>query len=322
MVSISNWSCECLWCLYYCYFPCLYYSENWWKCLFLCLIKSGHCPSADNPRTSIVETDCFNKNVTGSNELGQEGNLCHIDCAQMGICDYKTGTCSCFEGQYGQDCSNQVQESGKLYAADGTSTNVQDISADSSSSLPTVVHLVNLVIGIQVVVEVSLKQCNNCVTIKNISLFWISLSTMIQKKKNFREPLPYALCGEPGTSRTQKGWRAFCTATWLFANPTVWTSKWSPQQQRTWHERSCWVNWLQAEGCPCEFFIFQRNVALISISFPDFLFVISNSKHALITLSERIKNKCRRIQQSALLTMQRKITIFVSWWMLRAILRG
>ena len=33
------------------------------------------------------------------------GNLCHIDCSNRGICDYNTGTCTCFKGSHGQDCS-------------------------------------------------------------------------------------------------------------------------------------------------------------------------------------------------------------------------
>ena len=29
------------------------------------------------------------------------------DCSGRGLCDYSTGLCSCFKGQYGEDCSLQ-----------------------------------------------------------------------------------------------------------------------------------------------------------------------------------------------------------------------
>ena len=35
----------------------------------------GHCPSGDDPITSVDETDC--ENVT----LGDAGNLCHVECS-------------------------------------------------------------------------------------------------------------------------------------------------------------------------------------------------------------------------------------------------
>lgn len=46
-------------------------------------------------------------NVTAKNSIyqGAEGNLCQVDCANQGICDYSTGTCKCFDGQYGMDCA-------------------------------------------------------------------------------------------------------------------------------------------------------------------------------------------------------------------------
>eukprot|EP01029_Cantina_marsupialis_P027585 TRINITY_DN773057_c0_g1_i1.p1 TRINITY_DN773057_c0_g1~~TRINITY_DN773057_c0_g1_i1.p1 ORF type:complete len:338 (-),score=63.64 TRINITY_DN773057_c0_g1_i1:189-1202(-) len=33
------------------------------------------------------------------------GNLCHIDCSNRGTCDYETGSCTCFTGHYGEDCT-------------------------------------------------------------------------------------------------------------------------------------------------------------------------------------------------------------------------
>lgn len=64
-----------------------------------------HCPSADNPRTIRDETDCKNRTALGSYYYGETGNLCHVDCANLGICDYKTGLCKCFPGNYGANCS-------------------------------------------------------------------------------------------------------------------------------------------------------------------------------------------------------------------------
>ena len=68
-------------------------------------MKIGHCPSADNPSTLRVETDCSGKLAKYSKYRGESGNLCHVDCADQGICDYSTGTCKCFDGRYGPDCS-------------------------------------------------------------------------------------------------------------------------------------------------------------------------------------------------------------------------
>jgi hypothetical protein len=71
-----------------------------------------HCPSADDPMTFVNELNCFNKTAPGSvwGELranGTKGNLCHVDCANRGVCNYNNGQCSCFEGFYGHDCTIQ-----------------------------------------------------------------------------------------------------------------------------------------------------------------------------------------------------------------------
>ena len=71
------------------------------------------CPSGNNPYSNKIETDCFRKTQTvdgmvvqfGGREVGRLGNVCHIDCSNRGICDYNTGTCKCFEGSWGDDCS-------------------------------------------------------------------------------------------------------------------------------------------------------------------------------------------------------------------------
>ena len=33
------------------------------------------------------------------------GNLCQVDCANRGVCDYSTGLCNCFKGSYGPACT-------------------------------------------------------------------------------------------------------------------------------------------------------------------------------------------------------------------------
>jgi len=60
-----------------------------------------HCASADDPLTAADETDC--ENVNG----GAAGNLCHVDCANRGLCNYGSGLCQCFNGFYGLDCTRE-----------------------------------------------------------------------------------------------------------------------------------------------------------------------------------------------------------------------
>ena len=63
------------------------------------------CPSGDDPTTShINETDCFGKSQTGGSDVGLRGNLCHVDCSGRGMCDYKSGVCTCFKGYFGSNC--------------------------------------------------------------------------------------------------------------------------------------------------------------------------------------------------------------------------
>lgn len=67
-----------------------------------------HCPSNNNPLTPLVdELNCTNVVVpySGDKLVGKYGNICQVDCANLGICDYSTGTCQCFEGFYGSDCT-------------------------------------------------------------------------------------------------------------------------------------------------------------------------------------------------------------------------
>lgn len=65
-----------------------------------------HCPSGDDPYTALVdETDCTNVTAAGGYGVGRSGNLCHVDCANRGSCDYASGVCNCFQGSYGHDCT-------------------------------------------------------------------------------------------------------------------------------------------------------------------------------------------------------------------------
>ena len=63
-----------------------------------------HCPSGDDPRTIADETNCQNKTAANSKYVGEAGNLCHVDCSNRGMCDFKTGACKCFNGFYGVNC--------------------------------------------------------------------------------------------------------------------------------------------------------------------------------------------------------------------------
>lgn len=64
-----------------------------------------HCPSADDPYTLVDETSCYNITAPNSQYVGEVGNLCHVDCANRGLCDYRTGVCQCFDGMYGSACN-------------------------------------------------------------------------------------------------------------------------------------------------------------------------------------------------------------------------
>lgn len=72
-----------------------------------------HCPSGNDPMTTADETDCENKKYNGATTPGAHpaggasGNLCQVDCANRGICNYDTGICNCFTGFYGLACTLQ-----------------------------------------------------------------------------------------------------------------------------------------------------------------------------------------------------------------------
>ncbi|CAM9651395.1 unnamed protein product, partial [Scytosiphon promiscuus] len=61
-----------------------------------------HCPTGNDPDTEVDETDCSYKTADGGRGVGSAGNLCHVDCSNRGICDYRTGVCNCFDGYHGQ----------------------------------------------------------------------------------------------------------------------------------------------------------------------------------------------------------------------------
>lgn len=73
-----------------------------------------HCPSADNPNTIIDETNCTNVLAKNSIYRGDLGNLCQVDCANLGKCNYQRGVCKCFDGQFGSDCT--IADPNAVYA--------------------------------------------------------------------------------------------------------------------------------------------------------------------------------------------------------------
>jgi hypothetical protein len=86
------------------------------------------------------EVNCYNVTVPYGKHAGRHGNLCHVDCANQGICDYSTGTCNCFKGFYGSDCTRRfglqapndtMIESGQ-YKFIYTNTSLDDVTVSAS----------------------------------------------------------------------------------------------------------------------------------------------------------------------------------------------
>ena len=74
--------------------------------------SSRRCPSGNDPMTTADETDCSGKSNNGASTTaptGASGNLCHIECSNRGTCDHTSGTCSCYNGYYGEACQTMSQ---------------------------------------------------------------------------------------------------------------------------------------------------------------------------------------------------------------------
>lgn len=67
-----------------------------------CSLK--RCPGGDDPTTSADESSCSLAVAAGGFGTGATYNKCHVDCSNRGLCDYSTGTCTCFTGYYGYNC--------------------------------------------------------------------------------------------------------------------------------------------------------------------------------------------------------------------------
>ena len=71
-----------------------------------------HCPSGVDPSVTSSNTtsSCAGRaqqleNGVRNGVNGTAGNLCQVDCAGRGVCNYKTGTCTCFDGYAGPNCA-------------------------------------------------------------------------------------------------------------------------------------------------------------------------------------------------------------------------
>lgn len=95
-----------------------------------------HCPSGDDPRTTVDETNCYNKTAKNSNSTGERGNKCQVDCSNQGVCDYNTGICKCFKGYYGVDCSisSALQNSFSTSTSTSAAVNMDGSTSESESS--------------------------------------------------------------------------------------------------------------------------------------------------------------------------------------------
>jgi hypothetical protein len=101
------------------------------------------CPSNDDPITTldqytgapIIETDCSGRSSPGVKGVGASGNLCHVSCSNRGVCNHKTGTCQCFKGHHGLDCSivsvdNMILTTTTTVRGSATGSNAQEALYD------------------------------------------------------------------------------------------------------------------------------------------------------------------------------------------------
>jgi hypothetical protein len=71
--------------------------------------EQKRCPSGDDPITPEDETDCSNITGKSTKTPGLEGNLCHVDCSNRGICNHLKGICKCFPGFTGKNCGTIIR---------------------------------------------------------------------------------------------------------------------------------------------------------------------------------------------------------------------
>uniref|UniRef100_A0A7S4T8L0 EGF-like domain-containing protein n=1 Tax=Ditylum brightwellii TaxID=49249 RepID=A0A7S4T8L0_9STRA len=75
------------------------------------------CPSGDNPETAANELDCSGVTAPGGRGVGEEGNLCYVECSNQGICEYDEtngiGKCKCFPGYIGDNCDTKSEYGGR-----------------------------------------------------------------------------------------------------------------------------------------------------------------------------------------------------------------
>ncbi|KAG2768448.1 hypothetical protein PC129_g3802 [Phytophthora cactorum] len=66
-----------------------------------------HCPIGNDPDTTVDETNCQGKTVPGGTAVGVAGNKCLVECSNRGVCNYKRGICTCFQGYTGYACQTR-----------------------------------------------------------------------------------------------------------------------------------------------------------------------------------------------------------------------